>query len=49
LVLAFQKAAYVKTKRRNLFWWTSTLFIVLTIAWLALAALWAVVPTGPIV
>jgi hypothetical protein len=49
LALAFQIAGYVKAKKRNLFWWTRTLFIVLAIAWLLLAALWSAVPTGPMI
>jgi|GEM_PF-4053283 hypothetical protein len=48
LVLILQMTGYFKTGRRTLFWWTRTLFIALAIGWLVLAALWAVVPTGPL-
>jgi hypothetical protein len=48
LTVAFQIAGYFMTGRRNLYWWTRTLFIMLATAWLLLAALWAIVPTGPL-
>jgi hypothetical protein len=40
--------AYWASAKRTLFWWTRTLFIALAIGWLVLAALWAIVPTGPL-
>ena len=49
LVLVTQIAGFVKTGRRNLFWWTRTLFVVLAIGWIILAAFSAIVPTGPLV
>lgn len=49
LTLIIQIVGYYKTKRTNLFWWTQTAFILLTIAYLILELLLAITPSGPLI
>jgi len=50
-IIAFimQIVAYRKTKKQNIFWWTSAIFGVVTVVYFILEVFLGIVPTGPLI